>query len=282
MRPRSGGRGVCADASVFLGGQKGRDGGASAERHDSMAKIALAANPPNHRRSLYADIALVLAVSSMTLVPLGFLILNSFNDAPLAGGFKWGLEGWRQAFKTPQTFSALKFSFLLSTRTFIGIFAAFLVAWLLNRVRIPGHRFVDFSLWIAWFLPPLSITLGWIALLDPQHGLINVAFKNLFAMPAPLNIYSFGGIMWIHLSLITVPVMTILLSPAFRQMDAAFEESARSCGSGPIKTLRRIVLPLLWPSVLVVMIAGIIRSLEAFDIGQVVGVLGGIYFYGAS
>ena len=241
---------------------------------------AMAASPSTHRWSLCGGIALVLAVSSITLVPLGFLVLNSFNEAPLASGFKWGLEGWRQAFNTPQTLSALKFSFLLSTRTFIGIFAAFLVAWLLIRVRIPGHQFVDFSLWIAWFLPPLSITLGWIALLDPQHGLVNVAFKNLFAIPAALNIYSFSGIMWIHLSLLTVPVMTILLTPAFRQMDAAFEESARSCGSGPIKTLRRIVLPLLWPSVLVVMIAGIIRSLEAFEIEQIIGIPAGIYVYG--
>ena len=232
------------------------------------------------RLRLCSAIVLLSSVSIVTLVPLGFLIVNSFNEAPLAGGFTLGLEGWRQAFSTPQTFSALKFSFLLSTRAFIGLFAAFLVAWLLIRVRVPGRNFVEFSLWMAWFLPPLSITIGWIALLDPQHGLINLALKNLFALPAALNIYSFSGIMWIHLSLLTVPVMTILLTPAFRQMDASFEESARSCGSGPIKTLRRIVLPLLWPSVLVVMIAGIIRSLEAFEIEQIVGIPAGIYVYG--
>jgi iron(III) transport system permease protein len=232
------------------------------------------------RLRLCGAIVLLSSVSIVTLVPLGFLIVNSFNEAPLASGFKLGLEGWRQAFSTPQTFNALKFSFLLSTRAFIGLFAAFLVAWLLIRVRVPGRNFVEFSLWMAWFLPPLSITIGWIALLDPQHGLINLALKNLFALPAALNIYSFSGIMWIHLSLLTVPVMTILLTPAFRQMDASFEESARSCGSGPIKTLRRIVLPLLWPSVLVVMIAGIIRSLEAFEIEQIVGIPAGIYVYG--
>jgi iron(III) transport system permease protein len=224
-------------------------------------------------------IALLSAISIVTLVPLGFLVMNSFNEAPLASGFRWGLEGWRQAFNTPQTYNALKFSFLLSTRTFIGLFAAFLVSWLLIRVRVPGRKFVEFSLWTAWFLPPLSITIGWITLLDPQHGLINVALKKVFLLP-PLNIYSFSGIMWIHLSLLTVPVMTILLTPAFRQMDASFEESARSCGSGPLRTLRRIVLPLLWPSVLVVMVAGLIRSLEAFEIEQIVGIPAGIYVYG--
>ena len=231
------------------------------------------------RLRLCGAIVLLSTVSIVTLIPLGFLIVNSFNEAPLASGFKLGLEGWRQAFNSPQTFNALKFSFLLSTRTFIGLFAAFLVAWLLVRVRIPGRNFIEFSLWMAWFLPPLSITIGWIALLDPQHGLINIALKKVLLFQ-PLNIYSFAGIMWIHLTLLTVPVMTILLMPAFRQMDASFEESARSCGSGPLKTLRRIVLPLLWPSLLVVMVAGLIRSLEAFEIEQIVGIPAGIYVYG--
>lgn len=129
-------------------------------------KLTLGARARQSRARLRLGGAIVLLsiVAMVTLVPLGFLIVNSFNEAPLAGGFTLGLEGWRQAFNTPQTFNALKFSFLLSTRTFIGLFAAFLVAWLLVRVRIPGRNFIEFSLWMAWFLPPLSITLGWIAL----------------------------------------------------------------------------------------------------------------------
>jgi iron(III) transport system permease protein len=97
---------------------------------------------------------------------------------------------------------------------------------------------------------------------------------------AGLNIYSFSGIMWVHLTLLTVPVMTILLAPALRHMDASFEESARTCGSGPLETLRRIVLPLLWPAILVVTIASFIRSLEAFEVEQIIGIPAGIYVYG--
>ena len=225
-------------------------------------------------------VVVLASVALVTLVPLVFLVLNSFNEAPLGKPFAWGLRGWDQAFHAPQTLNALKFSFLLSTRTFVGLLAAFVISWLLVRVRIPARSFIEFSLWMAWFLPPLSITIGWMALLDPQYGLINQALKTVSPLPVVLNIYTFSGIMWVHLSLLTVPVMTILLTPAFRQMDASFEESARSCGSGPLKTLRRIVLPLLWPSVLVVTIAGLIRSLEAFEIEQLIGIPAGIYVYG--
>lgn len=229
---------------------------------------------------LLASVVLLLLVAFVTMVPLLFLIINSFNVAPLGKSVSWGLEGWKQAFGTPQTRNALKFSFLLSTRTFIGLLAAFVISWLLIRVRIPAHSFIEFSLWMAWFLPPLSVTIGWMALLDPQYGLINEALGRFFGLAVRLNIYSFSGIMWVHLTLLTVPVMTILLTPAFRQLDASFEESARSCGSGPLKTLRRIVVPLLWPSILVVTIAGLIRSLEAFEIEQLIGIPAGIYVYG--
>src|SRR5262245_36172059 len=133
---------------------------------------------------------------------------------------------------------------------------------------------------MAWFLPPLSVTIGWIALLDPKYGLINKLLAGVLPFAVTLNIYSFFGIVWVHLTLLTVPVMTLLLTPAFRQLDASFEESARACGSGPLTTLTRIVLPLLWPAILVVTIASLIRSLEAFEIEQIIGIPAGIYVYG--
>jgi iron(III) transport system permease protein len=229
---------------------------------------------------LFSGLLLLFGVGFVTLVPLGFLILNSFNTSQLGREISWGLEGWRQAFGAPQTVTALLYSFLLSSRTFVGIAVAFLISWLLIRVRIPAFAFIEFSLWMAWFLPPLSITIGWIALLDPQNGLINKLLASVLPFPARLNIYSFTGILWVHLTLLTVPVMTILLTPALRQMDAAFEESARTCGSGPLRTLIRIVLPLIWPAILVVTIASLIRSLEAFEVEQIIGIPAGIYVYG--
>ena len=228
----------------------------------------------------FVGFLLLLGIGFITLVPLGFLILNSFNTSQLGQEISWGFEGWRQAFGAPQTIKALMYSVLLSARTFLGLAVAFLVSWLLIRVRIPASPFIEFSLWMAWFLPPLSVTIGWIALLDPHHGLINVLLAHVLPIAIRLNIYSFSGILWVHLTLLTVPVMTILLTPAFRQMDASFEESARTCGSGPLRTLRRIVLPLLWPTVLVVTIATFIRSLEAFEIEQIIGIPAGIYVYG--
>jgi iron(III) transport system permease protein len=233
------------------------------------------------RPELWGGLAVLAVVGIVTLVPLCYLVVNSFNVAPLGRGFTWGLDGWVQAFSTPQSLSALGYSALLATRVFLGIALAFLIAWLLIRVRIPGHGFIEFSLWIAWFLPPLPIAIGWIALLDSKTGLVNLALSGLLGTSeGPFNIYSIFGILWVHMTLLTVPIATILLAPAFRRMDASLEESARTCGANTLTVLRRIYLPLLFPAMLTVVIASFIRSLEAFEIEQVIGIPVGIYVYG--
>src|SRR5262249_47607535 len=90
---------------------------------------------------------------------------------------------------------------------------------------------------------------------------------------------SVEGILWIHMSVATVPITTLLLAPAFRLTDASLEEASRSSGAGSIYTLRRITLPLIAPAALTAMFAGLIRSLEAFEVEQLLGTPVGIYVY---
>jgi len=227
-----------------------------------------------------AGICIVALVGLFTVVPLAFVILNSFNVALPGKPFQFGLAGWQEAFFEPKTLRAIGYTFLLSLRSFIGVGIAFLLSWVLVRARIPGRAFIEFSLWLGFFLPHLPLTLGWILLLDPNYGLINQALMWLpFVAQAPFSIYSVGGILWIHLTLTMVPVMTILLTPALRQFDAAIEESSRACGSSSWTTLRRITIPILSPAILTVTIAGLIRSLEAFEIEQIIGTPVGIDVY---
>jgi iron(III) transport system permease protein len=227
-----------------------------------------------------AGLGILVFVGLFAASPIAFILVNSFNLAAPGHPFRGGLQGWSDAFADGKTLSAVGYSLLLSIRSFVGVAIAFAVSWLLVRIRIPGRSVIEFFLWIAFFLPTLPITLGWILLLDPNYGVVNqLLIKLPFIERAPFSIYSVGGIMWVHLTLTTVPVMTILLMPALRQFDAAIEESARVCGSGPWGILRRITLPLLSPAILTVAIAGLIRSLEAFEIEQLLGTPAGIDVY---
>ena len=59
------------------------------------------------------------------------------------------------------------------TRTVIALVIAVTLSVLIARTDMPGRRFVEVSLWFAFFVPPLSMTLGWILLLDPSNGVVN-------------------------------------------------------------------------------------------------------------
>ncbi|MGH7847196.1 MAG: ABC transporter permease, partial [Candidatus Binatia bacterium] len=132
----------------------------------------------------------------------------------------------------------------------------------------------------AYFLPTLPVALGWILLLDPKFGLVNQSVMKLTGMQQPpFDIYSYWGIVWVHLMTHGIAIKVMLLTPAFRNLDAALEESSRVAGAGPLRTLRRIIVPIMMPAILVATILGLIRSLEAFEIELILGVPIGLHVF---
>jgi iron(III) transport system permease protein len=217
-------------------------------------------------------------VGLFTVVPLAFVVVNSFNVAGAGQPWTFGLSGWAEVLLgSAKTAAALLFSLILAVRAPLAVAIAFGISWLIIRVQIPGRRAIESMLWLAFFLPALPITLGWMLLLDPRNGLINQLLKQVHV--GPLDIYSVGGILWVQMSIATVPVMTMLLAPAFRMLDASVEEAARTCGASTWQTLRRVTAPILLPAILTAVLAGLIRSLEAFEIEQLLGTPKGIYVY---
>jgi iron(III) transport system permease protein len=225
---------------------------------------------------IWMGLALILVVSVFTLTPVLFIVINSLNSAPPNENWRFGFEGWREAFGSPRTLNAIGYTFLLNIRSLVGIAIAFVFSWLLTRVRIPLRNFIEFSLWIAYFLPLLPLALSWILLLDPNYGLINQLLQRL---GFKFNVYSIYGIVWIHLTASTIPIMTILLAPVMRQIDASLEEAARMCGAGSWQTFRRVLIPVLAPALFTVLLAALIRGLESFQIELLLGKPIGIYVY---
>ncbi|MFM9971569.1 MAG: ABC transporter permease, partial [Burkholderiales bacterium] len=223
---------------------------------------------------------LVVVIGMMTLVPVVYIVAQSFNLASPGGGYRFGTLAWEEMFSSPKTLSSMGYSFLLAIRIPMGLCIALAIAWLLVRVRIPFHGFIEYALWFAFFLPLLPMTMGWILLLDADYGLVNLAFKKMpFVENSPFSIYSVPGIIWVHLTLSTVPIMVILLAPALRQLDGTLEEAADMCGAGLLATLRRITIPLIGPAILTAFVAGFIRSLEVFEIEQLLGTPANIFVY---
>ena len=236
-----------------------------------MAEVGAAALPwtSSPRFQLALGGAAVALVALVTAAPVLVVVVGAI-DANV----------WREAFTDSANRSAVLYSLLLALRAPIAALIGFLIAWLLIRIRIPGGRLIEFAMWVSFFVPLLPVTLSWILLLNPHYGLVN---RMLMALPfisaPPFDIYSVGGILWVHIVASSVPVMVILLGPAIRQLDASFEEVGRVCGSGPFAVFRKITLPILAPAILTGTLAGFIKSLEAFEVEQLLGRPADIYVY---
>jgi iron(III) transport system permease protein len=237
-----------------------------------IVKARWARKPALDQLPIFAP-ALFLLVACLVLVPLALMLVASFQLAPPGRPRVYGLDGWQRVFTDPTILEAIGNTVSLAvTRQAIGFAIGLTLAWLIARTDLLGRNALEFLLWVVFILPPLPATMGWLLLLDGQHGLVNRWLRDSPFSAAPLfDIYSFWGIVWVHLVTGTIAVKVILLAPAFRNLDAALEEAAMTSGATTAQTLRRIVIPLMAPAVLVSVILSTIRSLESFEIEMLLG-----------
>jgi iron(III) transport system permease protein len=229
---------------------------------------------------VYGLILLVVAV--FVLYPVVILVANSFVTGQIGQPRHWSLDGWRVALTDPAMLPAIWNTIkVLVANEAISMPLAVALAWLLARSDLPWRGGLEFMFWITFFLPSLSVTLGWIVLLDPQNGLLNQLCDAIpFIAAHPFDIYSFWGIVWAHLTTSSLSIKVMLLTPAFRNLDASFEEAARASGAGAWQSLVRIVLPIMAPAILTVLVLSAIRAMQTFEIEMVLGPPFGFWVYG--
>ena len=223
------------------------------------------------------SILLVLMICLLAY-PVVLLFIKSFAISLPGQPTVWGVEGWVEAYNDPSLPWALGNTFFLAFARIIitTIFAVFF-AWVVTRTDTPFKGFIEITLWLGFFLPLLPMAMGWILLLDPQYGLINRFLMKVFhSSSAQVDIFSYWGIIWCHLAFST-SVRFLLMTPAFRTMDAALEEAARTSGSSNMGVLMRITVPILAPAILASTSLGFVKSLESFEIEMVLGIPAGIY-----
>jgi iron(III) transport system permease protein len=218
--------------------------------------------------------AVLLVMVLFVLYPLALLLYGSFLvDSGTGVTQQWGFDNWITAWREPGMLQAIVNTVRRVILTeVIALPAAVLIAWLVARTDVPGKRLIDNFLWIALFLPSLPVVLGWIMLFDPGDGVVNRWMMASFALSEPpLDIYSFWGIVFVHLATRSIAAKYIFLAPAFRNFDSALEEASTIVGSAPLGTIRRIVIPILMPAILITMAISLIHSLESFEIELVLG-----------
>jgi len=226
---------------------------------------------------------LLLSLAFFLIWPVILLLINSFNTANdwFVEPRSWGIRHWIDAFRRPGLLTSLGNSLLIWTLTVsISFPIGVSIAWLLARTKIPFSHTLEFLFWVSYMVPALPTTIAWITLLDPDIGVINIALKSLFHLDqGPFNIFSVPGIIWANLMGHGISIKVMLLTPAFRNMDATLEEAARVGGAGNLRTVFKVTLPLMISPMMTVFALQLLRVFQSFETEYLLGMPIGFFVY---
>ena len=226
--------------------------------------------------------AIILTLGFYLVFPVALILGLSFNTAPLffaRDAREWGFDNWRIAFSEPRIFQALWntiWLFLVSQAFSLPL--SVIVAWLLGRTRLPGASALEIGYWISYVTP--GGLIAWIMLLDPDTGFANTALELLpFINEGPFNIYSIPGLIFIHVVGGASSTTVMILTPIFRNMDAALEEAGRVSGASTMRTMIRVTIPIMISPIALIFGLQLMRMFTSFERELILGTPIGFFVY---
>ena len=227
------------------------------------------------RKAAWRRRALVLGLMSPWLVgftvffgyPLVSSAYLSLTHYDLLSPPRWvGLANYRFLFgQDQQVWPAVRNTlWLMAFAVPLQVLFAFGVALMLTRAR-RGVGFFRTVFYLPALAPPVAATLGFVYLLNPATGPVNVILAHL-GIEGPLW---FNSPTWSKPSLVLLGTwgvgnLMIIFLAALIDVPRHLYESALIDGAGPLQRLRWVTLPTISPVILFAVVIGVIESLQYF------------------
>jgi iron(III) transport system permease protein len=145
---------------------------------------------------------------------------------------------------------------------------------LVARTDAPFRRIVTATAFLSLAVPVIIKSIGWIMLLGPNSGLVNVLLRLMVGGDeGPVQLYSLGGMIFVE-GMLWMPVVFLLTLPVLGAIDPSLEEAAATSGADLRHTFQRVTLPLMRPSIFAVFLLAFIRALESFEVPLLIGAPG--------
>ena len=224
---------------------------------------------------------LLLVVGFLVLYPILMLVYGSFMGGARPGTpGTFSLAGYALAYGDPDTWKVLWTTIWLAlVRACLSVGMGVFLAWVVTRTNTPFRRTLEVLIWLQFFCPYLPMTMAWVLLGAPHIGFLNQAWMWLFpGSEGIVDIYTYSGIIWVTCAH-WASVAFFIVTPAFRGMDASLEESSRMCGASKLRTLLRITVPVLLPSLLGASMVVLVHLMESFEVELLLGYQKGIFVY---
>ena len=223
----------------------------------------------------------VAAVAYLAVVPLGFLLWQSFfTPHTAAKPAEFTLGNYAAAYSSLETARLFLNSvlFAVGTASFSLVIGTAL-AWMNERTNTPFKKLFFGLALVPLIIPGILFTISWIMLASPKIGIFNLLVQSWFGTDHVFfNVYTLWGMIWVD-GLHYSPMAFLLMTAAFRSMDPALEESAAMSGAGLWQVVRRITLALSWPAIFATLLILFVRAIESFEVPALLGMPAGIFVF---
>jgi iron(III) transport system permease protein len=226
-------------------------------------------------------LAVVGLVSLLVLLLLVTTIWLSFHEGrPGEVVNTASLANYAAIFGSSLTYAILANSLGFSlTTTGIALAVGIPAAWLVERTDFNGKGLLFAFMTIGLLIPGFADAMGWLFLLHPRIGLVNLWLMHVFGLSQPVfNIASVFGMGCVQ-GLSLAPVAFIMTAAVFRAMDPALEEAALVSGADRLVTFQRVSLRLAWPGICAAMIYIFTLGFSAFDVPAIIGWSNRVYTF---
>jgi alpha-glucoside transport system permease protein len=206
-----------------------------------------------------------------------FMVLPTLNTVVIsfqnAKGDWVGLNNYTFFFTNPETLSSLKNNVLWLV-FFTGFVVGFglLISVLFDRVRY--ESLAKTAVFLPLPISAVAASIIWKFMYEYQPA----GHAQTGTLNAILGVVGFQPVAWLvnqttnNIALIAIGVWTstgfamVIISAALKGINSELLEAARVDGANEVQVLRRIIIPLLMPTLTVITTTMIITALKVFDI----------------
>lgn len=187
-----------------------------------------------------------------------------------------GLKNYLAILKDENFYSVLiNTGIVIGVILILGVILSFILALILNRENKLTNIFTAIAI-IPWALPPVVNGLMWKFIFYPEFGLLNkiLYFLNFTDKPILWLNTQYGSliIFGVIVAWRAIPFCSVLLLANMKAIPEEIFEAAQVDGASTYEQIKNIMIPILFPTFLVVVTNLILIGLNVFD--EIVALVG--------
>ncbi|MEY3254374.1 MAG: hypothetical protein RJA01_380 [Actinomycetota bacterium] len=221
--------------------------------------------------AVFALLPFVAFLGVFAVYPLYELVRMSFMrtevfDGEFLSEFN-GLDNFRKISDDPLAINAIKVTIMFSMLCVIFT----LILGVAGAIMVQSSKiFKSFArnifVWPA-VVAPVVVSVMWLLILDPTVGLVNKILQSVGAQPQIWLDSKTGA--FISVVVVDVwhwtPVVFLFIYAGLNGINQEIIEASRVDGASERQIIRRIILPILLPTIAVIALLRTIMSIKAFD-----------------